>query len=43
MVRFLRVVFRYTFAGEFFERMYREAIGKSPIEEQVQLQMTNDK
>lgn len=38
MVNFLRVVFRYTFAGEYFERLYREAAGQDPIEERTVLQ-----
>ena len=33
LVNLLRVVFRYTFAGEYFERVYREAAGEAPIQE----------
>jgi hypothetical protein len=29
----LKFVFRYTFAGEYFDRLYREAAGEAPIEE----------
>ena len=34
LVTLLRMVFRYTFAGEYFERLYREAAGEGPIVEE---------
>jgi hypothetical protein len=34
MVNLLRMVFRYTFAGEYFDRLYREAAGEAPIVEE---------
>ena len=33
LVSFLRIVFRYTFAGEYFDRLYRDAAGEAPIQE----------
>jgi hypothetical protein len=34
LVNILRIMFRYTFAGEYFERLYREAAGEAPIVEE---------
>jgi hypothetical protein len=34
LVNMMRLVFRYTFAGEYFERLYREASGEAPIIEE---------
>src|SRR5947209_2770530 len=45
IVSTLKVLFRYTFLGEFFEHIFRDAVGEDPIEEQLepkaQLQVAN--